>query len=53
MSLVEPGMKYYVNETLKQCHTFKEQYNNKIINISLGIGLTIIVLLYCVSVPIA
>jgi hypothetical protein len=45
MSLVEPGMKYYVNETLKQCHTFKEQYHNRIVNVSLGIGLSIIVLL--------
>jgi hypothetical protein len=48
MSLVEPGMKYYVNETLKNCHSFKEQYHNKIINISLGIGLIIILL--CVVV---
>jgi hypothetical protein len=45
MSLVEPGMKYYVNETLKQCHSFKEQYHNRIVNISLGVGLIIIVLL--------
>jgi len=45
MSLVEPGMKYYLNETLKQCHSFKEQYHNRMINISLGIGLVIIVLL--------
>ena len=45
MSLVEPGMKYFVNETLKQCHSFKEQYHNRIVNVSLGIGLTIIVLL--------
>jgi hypothetical protein len=25
--LVEPGVKYFLGETLKQCHKFKEQYN--------------------------
>ena len=27
-SLTEPGMKYFINETLKQCHIFKQEYNN-------------------------
>ena len=31
--LVEPGMKYYINETLKQCHS-KENFYNIIFNIS-------------------
>lgn len=33
--LIEPGVKYFLNETLKQCHKFKEKYNNTIFNISL------------------
>ncbi len=31
--LVEPGVKYFFNETLKQCHLFKEKHNNMILNI--------------------
>ena len=26
--LIEPGMKYFLNETLKQCHIFKINHNN-------------------------
>ena len=33
--LIEPGMKYFVNETLKKCHTIKNTYNNFVYN-SLG-----------------
>ena len=33
--LTEPGVKYFINETLKQCHKFKEQYQNMIFNIGL------------------
>ena len=33
--LTEPGVKYFINETLKQCHHFKEQYQNMIFNIGL------------------
>jgi len=36
-SLTEPGMKYFINETLKHCHVFKQKYNNTVMNISLGI----------------
>jgi hypothetical protein len=36
--LTEPGVKYFLNETLKQCHHFKEKYNNMMINI----GVTVI-----------
>lgn len=43
-SLTEPGVKYFLNETLKQCHTFKVKYHNFIFNFCLG-GLFIIVLL--------
>lgn len=33
--LTEPGVKYFINETLKQCHKFKEQYNNMLFNVGL------------------
>lgn len=33
--LTEPGVKYFINETLKQCHRFKEQYQNMMFNIIL------------------
>jgi hypothetical protein len=33
--LTEPGVKYFLNETLKQCREFKITYNNSILNISL------------------
>jgi hypothetical protein len=47
--LTEPGVRYFLNETLKQCHIFKEKHNNLIYNISLFIGFTVllgILLLY-------
>jgi hypothetical protein len=33
--LTEPGVKYFINETLKQCHCFKEKYQNMMFNIGL------------------
>jgi hypothetical protein len=33
--LTEPGVKYFINETLKQCHRYREQYQNTIFNIGL------------------
>lgn len=35
--LTEPGVKYFLNESLKQCHMFKEKYNNTLFNIGLTI----------------
>lgn len=35
--LTEPGVKYFLNESLKQCHVFKEKYNNILFNIGLTI----------------
>jgi hypothetical protein len=35
--LTEPGVKYFINETLKQCHLFKEHHKNLIFNIGLFI----------------
>jgi hypothetical protein len=40
--LTEPGVKYFIGETLKQCHQFKEKYKNTIINIYLFIGFCIV-----------
>lgn len=40
--LTEPGVKYFLNETLKQCHKFKEEYISTIVNICLFIGFLII-----------
>ena len=35
--LTEPGVKYFLNETLKQCHSIKMKYNNFLFNISLTV----------------
>ena len=40
--LTEPGIKYFLNETLKQCHIYKSNYNNILINIGLLIGFLLI-----------
>jgi hypothetical protein len=34
-TLIEPGTKYFLNETLKQTHIFRLKYQNYIINIGL------------------
>jgi hypothetical protein len=36
-TLIEPGVKYFLNETLKQCREFKNTYHNLLFNISLCI----------------
>ena len=33
--LVEPGVKYFLHETLKQCKVYKEKYNNYLYNAGL------------------
>jgi hypothetical protein len=30
--LIEPGIQYFLGATLNKCHTFKEKYNNILIN---------------------
>ena len=37
-TLVEPGVKYFLKETLKQCKEFKNKYNNLLFNIGLCVG---------------
>ena len=31
--LIEPGVKYFLSETLKQCKDFKDKYYNTLFNI--------------------
>jgi hypothetical protein len=48
-ALIEPGIKYFFNETLKQCREFRSNYNNLMVNVSLFIVFLLIlgaVLLY-------
>lgn len=33
--LTEPGVKYFLSETLKQCHVVKEKYQNVVLNMIL------------------
>ena len=40
--LIEPGIKYFLNETLKQCHINKNKYYNILINAGLFFGFIII-----------
>lgn len=41
-TLIEPGIKYFLNESLKQCHLYKTKYYNFIINLGLFIFFVII-----------
>jgi len=48
-SLTEPGVRYFLNQTLKQCHNIKNNFHNTIFNVGLFIGFLIIlglILLY-------
>ena len=44
--LVETGVKYFLHETLKQCHHFKASYQNLLVNI--GLFLCFIFILICI-----
>ena len=47
--LVEPGIKYFLHETLKKCKDYKEKYNNYLYNAGLFIFFMLIlgaILLY-------
>lgn len=47
-SLVEPGIKYFLNQTLKNCNTLKDRYYNFIFNVAVSISFFVIlgILLY-------
>lgn len=40
--LIEPGVKYFLNETLKQCHVFKENHRNMLFNVGLFVAFFIV-----------
>jgi len=40
--LTEPGVKYFLSQTLKQCHIIKDKYKNYIFNLSLFIGFLLV-----------
>ena len=47
--LTEPGVKYFLHQTLKQCHIVREKFHNTIFNIGLFLAFLIIlavILLY-------
>lgn len=41
--LIEPGVKYFIGETLKKCHETKFSYYNKLMNLSIFIGIITII----------
>lgn len=40
--LIEPGVRSFLGETLKQCHKFKEEYYNTLFNIGMFIAFFIV-----------
>jgi hypothetical protein len=47
--LTEPGVKYFLHQTLKQCHVARDNFHNMVFNIGIFIGFLIIlgfILLY-------
>ena len=44
--LIEPGMKYFINQTLIKCKELKDRNRNLIYNISLFIGLIVVIGLF-------
>jgi hypothetical protein len=48
-TLTEPGVRYFLNQTLKQCHIIKNNFHNTVFNIGLFIAFLIVlglILLY-------
>ena len=42
-NLIEPGVKYFLKSTLKECNKFREKNYTIIYNIALGIGFILVV----------
>jgi ribosomal protein S1 len=40
--LTEPGVKYFIHQTLKQCHIIKKNFHNLIFNVGLFIAFLLI-----------
>ncbi len=47
--LIEPGIYTFLKCSLKQCHIFKWKYYNYMVNIIMGIGFLLVVLVFCYS----
>tara|TARA_Y100001968_G_C19037814_1_gene562957 strand:+ start:98 stop:406 length:309 start_codon:yes stop_codon:yes gene_type:complete len=45
-NLIEPGVKYFLDETLKNCNKKRIEYNNNLFNILLFLGLFLFVSLF-------
>ena len=43
--LTEPGVKYFLHQTLKQCHIVKDKFHNMVFNIGLFIAFLIVLAL--------
>jgi hypothetical protein len=43
--LTEPGVKYFLNQTLKQCHIVRDKFHNMIFNVGLFIAFLIVLAL--------
>jgi hypothetical protein len=41
-ALTEPGVKYFLNHTLKQCHIIRDNFHNTVFNIGLFIAFLIV-----------
>lgn len=41
-ALTEPGVKYFLHNTLKQCHIIRDNFHNMVFNIGLLIGFLLI-----------
>lgn len=44
--LIEPGVKYFLNSTLEQCHVIKHKYYNFLYNLGLFIGFALIISIF-------
>jgi hypothetical protein len=40
--LTEPGVKYFLHQTLKQCHTIRDNFHNMVFNIGLFIAFLLV-----------
>ena len=45
-NLIEPGVKYFLSETLKNCNKKRTEYNNNLFNLLLFLGLFTFVSLF-------
>lgn len=44
-ALTEPGVKYFLHQTLKRCHIVRDKFHNMIFNVGLLIGFLIVLAL--------